>query len=61
MFKYMDNFLWLYITVGVYYSIGIMYYIYIALVNKNRYTVLKAVNFEDVEYVQYSDTHYSEN
>ena len=65
----MVDFLWLYVLVGIYYSVGLVSYSYISYKNRSKYTYLSAIPFDEHEninenaneYNPYFDTEYAEN
>jgi len=59
----MVDFLWLYVLVGIYYSVGLISYSYISYNNRSKITYLSAIPFDENEneYNQYFDTEYAEN
>jgi len=59
----MVDFLWLYVLVGIYYSVGLVSYSYISYKNRSKYTYLSAIPFDENEneYNPYFDTEYAEN
>ncbi len=57
----MIDFVWLYVIVGIYYTLGLITYGYISYKNKSKYTYLSAVQFDENEYTEYFDTEYAEN
>ncbi len=59
----MVDFLWLYVLVGIYYSVGLISYSYISYNNRSKYTYISAIPFDENEneYNRYFDTAYAEN
>ena len=59
--------IWLYVLLGIYYSVGLLSYSYISYKNRSKYTYISAIPFDENEneneneYNRYFDTAYAEN